>query len=319
MKLPLKPALLLLAANLISCTHLQLQEGPGAGENRPAEASLADSSAAAAVDSAGAKAEKLQDTQPAFRIIKEGRQHRENWLELNEYFLIHHLYTDIFQRFGLQVRFSVLDKIKIFAGVLYNLDYQTPVNLIIENFRDGSPLIVSLQLIQFGGQRSVLLATNTDQEGSALYRGAENLVRTYKRSYLIVGDQLITTSDLYSESKEAQLIAENSAEKLASFYIFDGNTGNDTVAEGLLIGSIREAGTSLERSLSELMLCRYYISQNRLREARALLLAVGGWLGQGGGDSNLLERYSATCEELLITGALKEHGAQVRENQPKSL
>jgi hypothetical protein len=256
---------------------------------------------------------------PGYRILKEGRHKHDNWLQLNEYFLIHHLYTDIFHRFGLHQIFSLEDKIRIFAGILYNLDFQKPVNLIIDDFSEEGSLVVSLQLIRIGQRRSVLLATNTDREGTKIYVGVENLTRTYKRSYMIVEDQLIALPDLYSEAKESKLIKENCADNLARFYIFDGNISNDTVAEGLLIGSIREADNALERSHSELILSRYYMSQNRLAEAQALLLAVGSQLARVGADAELREGYSITYEELLITSALKAHEEQMRETRPKSL
>lgn len=263
--------------------------------------------------------EQQPNPPPSYRILKEGRHRYDNWLQLNEYFLIHYLYTDIFHRFGLHRIFSLEDKIRIFAGVLYNLDLQTPVNLIIDNFSEEGSLVVSLQLIQIGEQRSVLLATNTNREGTTIYVGVENVAKTYKRSYVIVEDQLIALTDLYSESRESALIEENCADRLARFYIFDGNISNDIVAEGLLIGSIREAETPLERSRSELILSRFYISQNRLVEAQALLLAVGSQLTRIGGGDALREGYSITYEELLITNALKEHEEQMRETRPKPL
>jgi len=270
--------------------------------------------------SEGVQGPKQQpEPSPSYRILKEGRHNQDNWLQLNEYFLIHYLYTDIFQRFGLHKIFTLEDKVRIFACVLYNLDLQTPVNLVIDNFSEEGSLVVSLQLIQIGEQHSVLLATNTDREGTTIYVGVENVAKTYKRSYVIVEDQLIALKDLYSESRESELIEQNSADRLARFYIFDGNLSNDTVAEGLLIGSIREAETPLERSRSELILSRYYMSRNRLVEAQALLLAVGRELERIGGDDSLREGYSITYEELLITNALKKHEEQMREIRPEFL
>jgi hypothetical protein len=256
---------------------------------------------------------------PGYRILKEGRQNHDNWLELNEYFPIHHLYTDVFRRFGLHKRFTLNDKIKIFAGLLYNLDFETPVNLIIDDFVDSAALVVSLQLMRIGQQPSLLLATNTDREGREVYAGVKNLAKTYKRSYVILDDQLIELTDLYSQSKEAELIENNRADELARFYIFDGNAANDTVAEGLLIGSIREAKTMPERSRAELTLCRYYISQNRLAEAQSLLLTVGKQLLQIDQDDRLAERYSIVYDELLITFALKRHLKKMQENRGKAL
>jgi hypothetical protein len=266
--------------------------------------------------------EQLPPPSPGYRILKEGQHKYENWLQLNEYFLTHHLYTDIFHRFGLHRTFTLKDKIRIFATVLYNLDFKTPVNLIIDNYSDAGSLVVSIQLIRIGDQPSVLLATNTDREGRTIYVGVENVARTYKRSYLIVEDQLIALQDLYSESREASLIEENSADSLARFYIFDGNLSNDTVAEGLLIGSIREAADPIERSRAELILSRYYMSRDRLVEAQALLLAVGNQLARTGQDEKsqeLREGFSITYEELLITNALKEHEQRMQELHPEPL
>ena len=256
---------------------------------------------------------------PSYRVLKEGQHKHENWLRLNEYFLIHYLYNDIFHRFGLHRLFRLEDKIRILAVVLYNLDFQTPVNLIIDNFTEEGSLVVSLQLIQIGQRRGLLMATNTDPEGTTIYGGVENVAKTYKRSYVIVEDQLIALPDLYSQSRESTLIAENSADRLARFYIFDGNFSNDTVAEGLLIGSIREAETQIERSRCELILSRYYMSQNRLVEAQALLLAVGRQLARDGGGDELREGYSIVYEELLITNALKQQEQHKRDTRPKSL
>jgi hypothetical protein len=263
-----------------------------------------------------------EQDRPSYRILKQGSHKRDNWLRLNEYFLIHHLYTDIFHRFGLHDRFSLEDKIRIFATLLYNLDFSSPVNLAIDNYNQEGSLVVSLQLIHIGNQRGVLLATNTDPDGRKIFVGAENIAKTYKCTYVIVEDQLIALSDLYSEKKETRLIEENHAEELAHFYIFDGNSSNDKVAEGLLIGSIRQAGSLLERSHSELTLCRYYMSRNRLVEAQALLLAVGSQLihaEENPALSTLTDRYFTAYEELLITHALKEHEQQLQENRPKSL
>jgi len=257
---------------------------------------------------------------PGYKILKEGGTKENNWLQLNEYFMIHYLYTDIFHRLGLHRIFTLPDKIKIFAGLLYNLDFENPVTLIVEEFQGSANLVVSLQLIRVGDQLSVLLATNTDREGREIFAGVKNIAKTYKRSYVILEDQLIALTDLYSESKEAELIEANSADHLARFYIFDGNSANDTVAEGLLIGSIRKAKTAAERSRSQLTLCRYYLSQNRLVEAQALLLAVGIHLSRYKRiEETLVETYSVTYEELLITKALKEREARLQESRPKSL
>jgi hypothetical protein len=301
----------LLLLSLLACTTVSSTPAdPSSPQTRQQPQSIPEQAQAA---------QQQADPSPGYRIIKEGRHKHENWLQLNEYFLIHYLYTDIFHRFGLDKAISLEDKIKILATVLYNLDFNTPVNLIIDNFAEEGSLVVSLQLMRIGKQRSLLLATNTDREGRTVYVGVENVAKTYKRSYLIVEDQLIALPDLYSQSRESALIGENRADRLARFYIFDGNISNDTVAEGLLIGSIREAETPLERSRCELILSRYYMSQNRLVEAQALLLAVGAQLARDSEDDSLREGYAIVYEELLITNALKEHEEQMRENRPRSL
>jgi hypothetical protein len=263
---------------------------------------------------------QLERSTPGYKILKEGAEKEGNWLRLNEFFMIHYLYTDIFYRLGLHRILTLPDKIQILAGLLYNLDFENPVNLIVEEFLGSASLVVSVQLVRIGDQLSVLLATNTDREGKEIFAGVQNIAKTYKRSYVILEDQLIALTDLYSESKEAELIEENSADNLAQFYIFDGNSSNDTVAEGLLIGSIREAKNAAERSRSQLTLCRYYLSQNRLVEAQVLLLAVGTHLSQDrSAEQTLVETYSVTYEEFLITKALKDREARLQESRPKSL
>jgi hypothetical protein len=260
-----------------------------------------------------------RNTARSYRILKEGRKSQDNWLELNEYLFVHYLYTDILRRFGLHGGFALEDKIRIVAGILYNLDFEAPVNLVIDNYNDKGSLIVSLQLIRIGEQPTILLATNTDREGGRIYVGLENLAKTYKRSYVIVGDRLVAFPDLYSEARESELIGTNSADRLAEFYIFDGKASNDRVAEALLIGSIRKADTPLQRSRSQLTLSRYYMSQNRLVEAQVLLIAIGRHLAVAGAENALREGYSNAWEELLITSALKTHEEQMRASRPKPL
>jgi hypothetical protein len=259
------------------------------------------------------------DAERSYRILKEGRKSQDNWLDLNEYIFIHYLYTDILERFGLYSSFTLGDKIRIVAGILYNLDFEAPVNLVIDNYKDEGSLVVSLQLIRIGEQPSILLATNTDRAGGRIYVGMENLAKTYKRSYVIVNDRLVALTDLYSERKESELIEDNSADRLASFYIFDGNTSNDTVAEALLIGSIRGADTWLQRCRSQLILSRYYMSRDRLEEAQALLIGIGRYVASPGAEDTLLESYSIAWEELLITSALKAHEERLRSTRPKPL
>jgi hypothetical protein len=303
----------MLSAGFLACTT------PSSPPGRAVHGSAENPGVQKPPESDGGTEKAPEQPDPSYRILKEGLQKQENWLQLNEYFLIHYLYSDIFQRFGLHKILSLEDKIRILAAVLYNLDFQTPVNLIIDDFSEEGSLVVSVQLMKFGQQRSVLLATNTDPKGRRIYVGVENVAKTYKRSYLIVEDQLIALQDLYSKRRESALIEDNRADRLARFYIFDGNLSNDTVAEGLLIGSIREAKNPLERGRLELMLSRYYISRNRLVEAQALLLAVGSQLAQSGGGDELKDSYSIVYEELLITNALKEHEERMREIRPNTL
>jgi hypothetical protein len=313
---------LVLVLSLLDCsTEPSPPEERSLAQRPSAETKTADPATLDAPDQRQSRSDEAVEPHPSpsYRILKEGRHKHENWLQLNEYFLIHHLYTDILHRFGLHRLFSLEDKIRILAGVLYNLDFKTPVNLIIDDFTEEGSLVVSLQLMQIGKRRSVLMATNTDPEGETIYVGVKNVAKTYKRSYVILKDQLIALSDLYSQSRESALIEENSADGLAQFYIFDGNISNDTVAEGLLIGSIREADTPAERSRCELILSRYYMSQNRLAEAQALLLVVGSQLSRTGGGGELLEGYSIVYEELLITNALKQHEEQMRSGRAESL
>jgi hypothetical protein len=55
-------------------------------------------------------------------------------------------------------------------------------------------------------------------------------------------------------------------------------------------------------------------------EAQALLLAVGTRLSRDNRlEETLVESYSVTYEELLITKALKEREARFQESRPKSL
>jgi hypothetical protein len=115
---------------------------------------------------------------PGYRILKEGGKKESNWLQLNEFFPVHHLYTDIFYRLGLHRVFTLPEKIKNFAGLLYNLDFENPVNLIVEEFLGSANLVVSLQLVRVGDQLSVLLATNTDREGKEIFTGVKNIAKT---------------------------------------------------------------------------------------------------------------------------------------------
>lgn len=253
-----------------------------------------------------------------YAIVKQGERKNTNWLGLDEYFTVHYLYTDIFYHLRLHKRFGLGDKIRIVAGLLYNLDFDNPVNLVIEGFLGGQDLVVSLQLIRVGDQLSLLLATNYDARTEKIVKNVRNLARTYKRSYLILDNRMIALTDLYNRNEEDRLIAANRAEDLARFYIFDGKRSNDTLAEGLLIGSIREAKSADERSLAQITLSHCYMAQGRLREAELLLLAAERSRSEGRlQDERLRDTLALSFEVFLITQALKDH--RVEESLPYSL
>jgi hypothetical protein len=224
---------------------------------------------------------------------------------------VHYWYTDILYRFGLHLRLSLEEKTLILAGILFNLDFRDPVRLVVEDYSDGEPLVVQLQLVEADAGTAVLLAANVDPDTRRPVPQDKMLFYGYKELYLLEGPVLLSVWDLGAGRSERGAVRHVDPSGPGYVYIFDGDPGNDASAE---LNLLREAGQDREaadRLLCRLDLARLYGSRQRFEEAE-LALASARFLLERELNSrqDLREACTMVWEEILIARALKELGSR---------
>jgi hypothetical protein len=245
-----------------------------------------------------------------FTLVKSGRKLNRNWLGLNEYFPVHYWYADILYRFGLHLRLSLEEKTLILGGILFNLDFQDPVRLVVDDYSEGRPLVVQLRLVEAQAGPAVLLLANVDPDTRIPVPAEKMLFHGYKQLYLLRRAELLSVWDLTAgERQAAPAGAGPSGPGRAD--IFDGDPDDDRAAERRLLAGAEKGVGAEERLQCRLDLARLYGARERFAEAE-LALASARFLLERELPSrqDLREAFGMTWEEIVIAKALKELGAR---------
>ena len=246
-----------------------------------------------------------------FTLLKSGQKLNRNWLGLNEYFPVHYWYADILYRFGLHLRLSLEEKTLILAGLLFNLDFEQPVRLVVDEYRGHEPLIVRLQLVEADAGTSVLLMANVNPDTRTPIPEEKLLFYGYKQLYVLEHAQLLSVWDLKVEARKQHRSARNRPIGAGYKYIFDGDPDNDAQAERMLLLASGKGLDAVERLFSRLDLARLYGAHGRFAEAELAMASARLLLERElPNRQDLWEAAGIVAEELLITQAVKELGSR---------
>lgn len=190
-----------------------------------------------------------------------------NPYQLEPYYFLHYLYTDVLYFFGLLDELDLRTKAEIFTKLFNNMGEGHPAGIIVKFAGRDKPLRVSYRVFAKEGILVVFMTTNYD------YEKEEILERftwdCYCRLYYIVGDKLVNENYAYSEDKEE--IYRANLNNLADLYIFDDRLENDHLIEELLLEYINSSYSATSKLVGNLTLAQYYMVMNELEKAQESL------------------------------------------------
>jgi hypothetical protein len=190
-----------------------------------------------------------------------------NPYQLEPYYFLHYLYTDVLYFFGLLDELDLPAKTEIFTKLFNNMGAGHPVGVVIKLAGHDEPLRVSYRVFADGDMLLVYMTTNYD------YQKEEILKRftweCYSQLYYIAGDKLVNDNYIYSEEKEE--IYKVNLNNLADLYIFDERAGNDHLIEELLLEYINSSYSATSKLVGNLTLAQYYMVMNELEKAQESL------------------------------------------------
>lgn len=192
---------------------------------------------------------------------------RENSYQLNPYYFLHYLYTDVLEFFDLVDQLDLQTKIEIFEKIFNNLGEDYPAGLVIKFAGWDEPLRVSYRIFANESSRSILMTTNFNLEQEKTLK--RHTLDCYARGYYIFGDKLVNLNYLFSEKKEEALLSD--LNNLADFYIFDERVDNDHMIEVLLLAHINSDEPPVGKFIGYLTLAQYYMVINELDQAQKTL------------------------------------------------
>ena len=122
-----------------------------------------------------------------------------NPYQLEPYYFLHYLYTDVLYFFGLLDELDLRTKAEIFTKLFNNMGEGHPVGIIVKFAGRDKPLRVSYRVFAKEGILVVFMTTNYDYEKED---PGEIYLGLYCRLYYIVGDKLVNENYAYQKTKK---------------------------------------------------------------------------------------------------------------------
>jgi hypothetical protein len=191
---------------------------------------------------------------------------KENKLEINEFYFIHHIFADAFFMTTLNKDVDTSNIESMLIEVFPKLSTEFPVTVKIK--RQSKPD----GWLEF-------TVVNSETEGATLFMRTNFIQKTkeftsnlkdknlFVRKYFIKGNKLVYRKDIYTKEEE-ETRRKESQHTLAEYYLFNDRIEDDTLVLGLLDPIFSSDSTSnLDKLYAKLYYTEYYLSVGNFTEA----------------------------------------------------
>ena len=216
-------------------------------------------------------------------VIEAPAQEKRVNLQLQRYNIYHHLHNDIFLFFRQVDRFSAKEEFDIITTLYTNLAEESPVVLKFRNYEDGEDLMIKLQIIPRGEERTILLSSNYDLEAKKLLPEGADPGNAYARLYLPLRGKFIKHTDVYTPAREVEMRRKSPLD-LANFYLMDENPENDERAAEILVNLMETSPDPVVRFIALLSIGQIQLIGNQLARATEILEEARRGLEKMGDD-----------------------------------
>ncbi|SFU75902.1 hypothetical protein SAMN05216480_12111 [Pustulibacterium marinum] len=187
-------------------------------------------------------------------IKTEGLQ-EANYLKMNDFYLTHYLYLDLFIRENLYLEATVEDVSAVIKAIK---TYVSPDNkLDIEIKKPGKQkYIIRFVLLQKDGKELLIAFTNWTTEKKKFEKEIKFENNSYTRWYFLNGSKMTYRKDMSTENDYTSMTPLD----LANAYLFDELADNDAQIEPQITNVLEEEGVSVADEIyARLLLLKYEI------------------------------------------------------------
>jgi hypothetical protein len=189
-----------------------------------------------------------------------------NYYNISEFYFVHQIFADAFYMTSLHKQLNYNEMSFILKTVLYKLDKDNKVNVVIKNSDyPGATLVFFIKEETENGILLGMLTTYNTKKGKFTKKLHEE--NSLARWYYIKGDKLVYRKDLYSKELEKER-EDESKHQLVNFYLFDDNQENDNKIKPLIDNILSDTSSSkIDILYAKLYLGEYHLLNNDLENA----------------------------------------------------
>ncbi|MGI9530958.1 hypothetical protein [Lutimonas sp.] len=197
--------------------------------------------------------------------IKSDQMKEVNYLQMDDFYLTHYLYIDLFLREGLLPDASLEEVASILTAIKKYVAVETPLRIEIDT-PGGKRYKISVVVLKKGGDELLIAFTNWSVKKKKFEEDIQMENDSYTRWYFLNADKMTYRKDL---SKENDYDTTDTVD-LANTYLFDEIGENDgevpTILEAVLKGSELRLDDQIT---ADLILLKYYVLKGKEEKTAA--------------------------------------------------
>ncbi|REE25715.1 hypothetical protein DFQ09_102306 [Winogradskyella pacifica] len=214
--------------------------------------------------------------------IKSEHLKEANYLKMDDFYLTHYLYIDLFLRENLCPTASPEEVSTILKAIKTYVSVETPLEIEIKKPGDRNYLIKMAILKKEDGTELLIAFTNWSTKERKFEKEIKMENDSYTRWYFLNDNKMTYRKDMSGESDYSAL----SKSDLANAYLFDERTENDTKIKSTIDEALKETDL-IDNITSQLILLKYHIFKRNTKSIKKQIDYLDTLIETNKADSNL--------------------------------
>ncbi|WP_179347817.1 hypothetical protein [Winogradskyella pacifica] len=214
--------------------------------------------------------------------IKSEHLKEANYLKMDDFYLTHYLYIDLFLRENLCPTASPEEVSTILKAIKTYVSVETPLEIEIKKPGDRNYLIKMAILKKEDGTELLIAFTNWNTKERKFEKEIKMENDSYTRWYFLNDNKMTYRKDMSGESDYSVL----SKSDLANAYLFDERTENDTKIKSTIDEALKETDL-IDNITSQLILLKYHIFKRNTKSIKKQVDYLDTLIETNKADSNL--------------------------------
>ena len=188
--------------------------------------------------------------------IKTEHLTEANYLKMDDFYLTHYLYVDLFLRENLFPEASPEDVSSILKALKKHVSVENKLDVEIEKLEKRNYLIRFVILKKDDGTELLIAFTNWSVEKREFEKEIKMENDSYTRWYFLNGNKMTYRKDMSDQNDYSSMNKSN----LANAYLFDELTENDSKIESTIDEFLNQTDLSVsDKIMANLILLKYHI------------------------------------------------------------